>query len=112
MVKGMIIAKSAEKIVDIVKVMHKKGISQVPVVEGKQVIGLVTEDEIVPRIGDANVTSLRAKDVMVEAPPIVNEATKISVLNSLIMYYPILIVFRKGEFLGVVTKSDLLSKIV
>ncbi|MBW2964613.1 CBS domain-containing protein [Candidatus Woesearchaeota archaeon] len=112
MQKGMITVKPGDNVVEIVKLMHKRGISQIPVLDGKRVLGLVTEEAIVLRIGDADVQQLKAKDVMIDPPPIVNEETRISALNSLIMYYPIILVARKGEFVGVVTKSDILSKIV
>jgi predicted transcriptional regulator len=112
MQKSILTVKPSEKIVDIVRVMQKKAISQVPVVEGRNVIGLVTEKELLERIGDKDVQELLARDVMVDPPPIVNETTTLSVLNNLIRFYPILIVAKKGEFVGVVTKSDLLSRMV
>jgi predicted transcriptional regulator len=112
MQKNIMTAKPGDRIVEIVKMMHKKAISQVPVVDGKNIVGLVTEKELLDKIGDANVHELKAKDVMISPPPIVNEDTKMSVLTSLIRYYPILIVAKKGELVGVVTKSDLLNKIL
>lgn len=111
MAKSIITAKLNDKVVDIVKIMQKKWISQVPVIDGNKIVGLLTEGHLLERMGE-DVTQLKVKDVMVSPPPIVNEDTKISVLNSLIMFYPILIVAKKGEFVGVVTKSDLLSKMV
>lgn len=112
MQKGVVVVKASDKVVDLVKTMHKKSISQVPVVDGKRVVGLVTEHNILEKLGSGEVSTLKAKDIMVDAPPMVSEDTKLSVLTSLIMHYPILIVVRKGEFVGVVTKSDLISGMV
>jgi predicted transcriptional regulator len=110
--KGILTAKPGDKIVDLVKVMHKKWISQVPVLDGKKIVGLVTEKDMLDKIGQKDVHMLKVRDVMVEAPPIVSEETKVSVLKSLISHYQILVVAKKGEIVGVVTKSDLISKMV
>lgn len=110
--KNIVIARPSERIVDIVKEMQKKGISQVPVVDGKRVVGLVTERELLERLGDEDVNKLKVCDVMVDPPPMLGEDTKISVISSLIRHYPLLIVARKGEIVGVVTKADLIRKMV
>ncbi|MBU2561885.1 MAG: CBS domain-containing protein [Nanoarchaeota archaeon] len=112
MQKGMITAKPNDRMVDMVKIMQKKAISQVPVLDGKNIVGLVTEKELLEKIGQQDVHLLKVKDVMAEPPPIVSEDTKISVLKSLIGYYPILIVAKKGEMVGVVTKTDIISRMV
>jgi len=109
---NIVTVKTDDRIIDIVKIMGKKAISQVPVVDEKAVVGLVTEKDILDKIGQEDVHKLRVKDVMIDPPPIVGEDTKLSVLTSLIRYYPILIVARKGEPVGVLTKSDLLQKII
>ncbi len=105
-------AKPGDKVVELVKRMRRKGISQVPVLQGKNIIGLVTEHNIIEKLGDKDVQTLKAKDVMVDPPPIISQDTKMPVLKSLITHYPILVVARKGELAGVVTKSDILSRIV
>lgn len=111
MQKNLVLAKPNDKIGELVKVMHRKGISQVPVVEGRKVIGLVTESRLLENMGK-DINNLRARDVMEEAPPSVAEDAKISVLTSLIRHYPLLAVVRKGDIVGVVTKTDLLRNMV
>ena len=112
MQKSIITANPADKITDIVKTMHKKAISQVPVVDRKKVIGIVTEHDLLESLGQEDVHLLKAKDVMVDPPPIVSDKTKLSVLKSLIKYYPLLIVSKKGEPVGVIAKSDMISRMV
>jgi predicted transcriptional regulator len=109
---NIITAKPNDKIIDIVKMMGKRAISQVPVVDEKAVVGLITEKDMLDKIGQEDINKLKARDVMIEPPPIVGEDTKLSVLTSLIRYYPIIIVAKKGEPVGVLTKSDLLQKII
>jgi len=112
MQKGIITVKPSEPLIDIVAIMNKKAISQVPVIDGKQIIGLITEKEILEKMGQDNIVHLKAQDVMIDPPPIISEETKISAIKSLIRYYQIIIVAKKGDFVGVITKSDLLKKLV
>jgi predicted transcriptional regulator len=109
---NIITAKPGDKVVDIVKVMNKHAVSQIPVVEGKQMIGLITEKEVLEMISKGDIQELKAKDVMSDPPPIVGEDTKMSALSALIRYYPIIIVAKKGELAGVITKSDIINKMV
>lgn len=111
MQKNLVLAKSSDKIGELVKVMHSKGISQVPVVEGKKVVGIVTERGLLENMG-ANLNKMKARDVMAEAPPSVAADAKLSVLTSLIRHYPLLVVVRKGDIVGIVTKTDLLRNMV
>lgn len=112
MVKSVVTAKPGDRVVDTVKAMHKKGISQIPVLDGKKIVGLLTENDMLEMIGRDDVQQLKAKDVMTDPPPIVSEETRISVLKSLIRHYPLLIVARKGEMAGIVTKTDLISRLM
>jgi predicted transcriptional regulator len=109
---NIITAKPGDKVVDIVKVMNRNAVSQVPVVDGKNIVGLITEKEVLEKIGRADIHNIKAKDAMSEPPPIVSEETKMSALNALIKHYPIIIVTRKGELAGVITKADIINKMV
>ncbi|MFH1064495.1 MAG: CBS domain-containing protein [Candidatus Woesearchaeota archaeon] len=109
---SILTASPEDRIVDMVKIMHKRAISQVPVLDGKNVVGLVTEKELLDKIGSPDVNRIKAADVMIAPPPIVSDETKISVLSTLIMHYPMLIVAKKGETVGVITKSDIIHKMV
>ena len=112
MQKEILTAKPNDHVFEIVKLMKKNAISQVPILEGRNIIGLVTEKEMLEKIGDNNIHNLKARDIMIDPPPIISKETKMSILTSLIRYYPILLVANKGEMAGVITKSDILTKIV
>jgi predicted transcriptional regulator len=109
---GIITARPGDRIVDIVKQMSKNAISQIPVLDGKNIIGLVTEKDILEHLGSEDVHALKAKDAMVEPPPIVGEDTRMSAINALIRHYPLIIVAKKGELSGIITKSDILNNMV
>ncbi|MBI4738167.1 CBS domain-containing protein [Candidatus Woesearchaeota archaeon] len=93
----------------IAKLMNTKSISQIPVLEHRQIIGMITEREIVESIACENFKTLRAKDIMTDTPPIVSEETLLSVLHALMVQYPMAIVAKKGAIVGIVTKSDLIK---
>ncbi|MFH1398874.1 MAG: CBS domain-containing protein [Candidatus Woesearchaeota archaeon] len=108
MVKKIISCKPEESIPAVINKMRKFQISQVPVMNGLTVAGLISESTILERIGEQDVMKLRAKDVMGEAPPIVSYTTKHGVMSHLLRHFPIVLVARNGQIEGVITKSDLL----
>lgn len=106
MTKKTIIAEPNDKIEKIVKMMVKNNISQVPIVEKGNIIGLVTEGSILEKKGKT------AAECMTEAPPIVAGNAKISIIKTLLEFYPLVIVKEQGKLTGVITKADLIKHIV
>jgi len=51
------------------------------------------------------------EDVMQESPPIINKNAKVSVIVSLLRFYPIVLVQEKGNLCGVITKADILRSL-
>lgn len=111
MIKNIISAKSEDKINRIIKLMNKHSISQLPVLEKDKVIGLITESSILNNNSE-NIRTLKAKDLMIEAPPLIAENTNISAITSLLKYYPLILISKKGKLKGLITKSDLLNSLV
>ena len=103
MTKKTITACPGEKAEKIVKIMTKHNISQGPVIEKGNIIGLVTEGSILEKKGKT------ASENMIESPPIVSGNAKISVIRALLEFYPIVVVKEKGRLAGVITKADLIK---
>lgn len=97
---------------DIISMLNKHAISQVPVIEEGNVKGIIYESSLLEKSNDAGFHSMLAKDIMVEAPPIVTEETKISVVSSILKFYPLVIVSKDGKIAGLITKSDLLKSLI
>ncbi len=108
MTSRIIVAKPSDKATEVIKIMNHKNISQVPVVDGDNVIGLVSETSALENSEKLN--KLEAKEIMEEAPPIVSINASLSVVSSLLKHYPLVLVKQKGVLVGVITKSDLLRK--
>jgi len=108
MTKKIIITKPSEKALAVIKVMGSKNISQIPVLEGDNVVGLVSESSALENA--EKLKNVEAREIMDEAPPIVPINTSLSVVSGLLRYYPLVLVKQKGVLVGVITKSDLLRK--
>jgi predicted transcriptional regulator len=89
---------------DVVSVMKDRDISQVPVME-EDVKGLITESSLVRASHDADVL---VDQVMKAAPPVVASSTPIEAVRSLLLHCPLVLVREGEDFVGVVTKADLL----
>jgi len=99
----------------VIKKINRYEISQLPVVDNKNIIGIVSETTILNRMASEKdphkVLGLKAEDVMQESPPIITSNTGLSVVQSLLKIYPVVFVSDKGKLQGLITKSDLLKRI-
>lgn len=112
MSKKIFSVKPTESATSIISMMRKNGISQVPVISGEKVFGLVTEKNILDRISTGkDLSKLTAEDLMEDAPPVVSPHVTVSVLFDLLQLSPLAVISDKGEFKGVVTRSDLLKSL-
>ncbi|CAB49233.1 helix-turn-helix domain-containing protein [Pyrococcus abyssi] len=105
----IISAKPEDKISDIVKVMEKYNISQVPVIVKDKVVGAITERLLVRKsLEDEDIYSKRAVDIMEEPFPVVSEDEDLEVIKYLLEEHPAVIVQGKnGKPIGIITRSDI-----
>jgi len=111
MTKKIICVKPSDKIPTAINLMRKHEISQIPVIVDNNILGLVSENNILDSIsnkGTEKIKILKIKDMMHECPPVVSKKSSSSVISSLLKYYPIVIVADEGKPIGVITKSDML----
>ncbi|MAG60465.1 XRE family transcriptional regulator [archaeon] len=109
--KKILFAKPSEKLSQVVALMKKKGISQIPVMGCGGVIGIITESCVLNAIAErgSEFSSLRAEDVMEECPPIVSARTGQKMILELLKEYQLVLVADHGEIVGLVSKADLLT---
>lgn len=97
------------------EIMHETGYSQLPVFDKTQLVGSISERTITDRIikGEdlSEFSKLPVKAIMDETLPCVDEETPIVVLSSLLQYNQAVIIMRRGEIKGIITKADLLKVI-
>ena len=95
--------------------MKEHGYSQIPVFEGKHSVGSISEKAILRQILEGKdleqISKLPTEEIMEEAFPQINEDAPLSLISSLLQTYSAVLVSRKGEIIGIITKADLLRMI-
>ncbi len=112
MQKQVIVMEYNATIKSAIDKMRKSAISQLPVMKDNNIIGLITESDILEAISANSVDKNKStvSEIMKDAPPIIAETTRIKVILNLLKFYSILVVVNKGKFIGVITKADILNK--
>ena len=113
MTKDVVGVQVCDKVQSAVKLMRETGYSQLPVFDGERSVGSVSESTIIDRIVDRKrgevITDGLVSEIMDDAFPQVGEDAPVSLLTSLFRVYPAVLVSKKGEVAGIVTKADLLK---
>ncbi|MBI2372863.1 MAG: cystathionine beta-synthase [Deltaproteobacteria bacterium] len=109
--KEVLTAKSAESVGDAVRRMKAHGISQLPVLEGERLVGIVTESDILGKIveGHASMTT-RVAEVMFRRVHTVNARDDARVLLETFGKDEVGVVLDESQRLtGIITKMDLVE---
>ncbi len=101
----------ADSIKEAVQTMRKFEISQMPVLEGDTVVGIVSEGILLNAL-ISNKKLKTVSEIMEDAPPIISKDASAKVVSSLLKHFPVVLVAGKGKLKGVITKADVLSKMV
>ncbi|MEM2121539.1 MAG: CBS domain-containing protein [Candidatus Woesearchaeota archaeon] len=110
MTKKVIYAKPDDKIEDVVSVMKQHKISQMPVIQKGKCIGLISESSILNSLSNGKKVRV-VEQIMEEAPPIISKNTDLDVVAELLKHFPIVLVQESNNYIGVITKTDLLNRI-
>ena len=104
--------KVTNTIDDARKKMDSVGISQIPIFNGKDPKGVVTEQGILSRLADAddksNYKKTKLEDIMETIPAIVTHDTPVKSIVQLIRTGKFLLVSKDAKF-GIITASDALN---
>jgi predicted transcriptional regulator len=104
-----------EPLAKVVRLMKDHGYSQIPVFDGKQSVGSISEKTILRQIlagkDLAQISKLPIEDLMEEAFPQVSEDAPLSLISSLLQTYSAVLVSKKGNVVGIITKADLLRMV-
>lgn len=102
MTKKVLSVSPSSSVKSVIDILQKNQVSQLPVIEEGKVVGLISEGSLLEKEGKT------AREVMTLAPPLVPESTRKSVLVALLRQYPLILITKGSDIVGVVTKSDLL----
>ena len=111
--KKVVFVEAQDNVKEIIKIMKKRGISQVPVLRKEKMCGLITEGTILKKIMNdpEKVNVIKAEEIMEEVPPIISTKTGLKTLLELLKDAPLVLVAEKGDIKGIISKTDLLDKI-
>ena len=113
--KNVVTVQKNEPISKVVKVMQEYGYSQIPVFDGKHSVGSISEKAILRQILAGKdleeISKLPTENIIEEAFPQINEDAPLSLISSLLQNYSGVLVTKKGEVIGIITKADLLRMI-
>lgn len=98
-----------------VGIMRERGFSQIPVLDKGKPVGLISTDDLIERVQQTDdpraLGRRRVSEVMAPPPPSVSGDTHFSVLENLLVRNPAILISDGGEWVGVVTKADILRVI-
>ena len=104
--------KPSNTLHDAIKKMRQLSISQIPIFDGNDVVGLISEDGIVRHladVGEAELKNAKLADTMDSVPPRVDWSVPANVLVPLIRYSKCILVTKKSKVIGIITASDTLK---
>lgn len=110
MTMGVIYAKAGDTVLKASEIMVRNAVSQLPVLDGKRIVGTITEQDIVRNLR-SNLANEMVSNVMDRPLPEVQENASIEIARGLLEKNPAILVKRARETVGIVTRSDLLETI-
>ena len=99
-----------------IRVMKKNALSQLPVIEEGKNKGTVSEKNLLEKMNNAEdinkAVEMPVSTIMSEAMPTVSEEIQLSTISALLQQSPGVIVAKNGKITGIITKSDLLNRVL
>jgi len=112
MKSGVISFSPSQPLNKAIKIMHEKAFSQVPIIQGIQNLGTVTESSIISKSIGKDISVLTVSDVMVNSLPILPLGSGNEEIYTLLKYHPAILVVSKGMLLGIITKADIMHHLL
>lgn len=107
--KNLIYCNANDCISEVIEIMQKYNISQLPVFENSSLpIGYVSENIILKYISTLK-PNCEIKNIIEPCVPIISHNSNIDIIIFLLNYYPFLLVNKDGSIKGIITKSDVLK---
>lgn len=110
MTQNVFFADPTDRVLKVSKIMMKKAISQLPIIQNKMIIGTVTEESIIKNL-HINIAEERVEKIMDPPLPCVSKDTSVNMIRSLLEDNQGVLVMHKGDVIGIITRSDLLKTV-
>ena len=115
MTKPVTFVKADESLKMAIKRLEGKGYSQIPIFKDGKQIGSISEKGILAKIGSEkglDIETAKAEEAMEETLPTIPGNTPVSAARQLLNFNAAVLVVEKGKITGIITKSDLLKKMI
>ncbi|CAI9831373.1 MAG: CBS domain-containing protein [Nitrosopumilus sp.] len=111
--RGMVKMGPSDTLESALKRMRDLSISQIPVFDGDDPVGLVSEDGVIRHLSGPGpgLKGARLAQMMDPVPPIVDGSTPAGVLVPLILHSKCILVSEKSRVVGIITASDTLRMV-
>ncbi len=111
MKKNLVTVEPTANIAQILSLMQRHLIRHIPVVDKKNLVGLITDAEIRNNLYEKRDFDVQAKDIMILNPVTINPSASIDRASQLIYQYGIgsLLVLERRKLVGIITRNDLLA---
>ena len=109
--KKIALIKSNETVEDAIQIMNKLKISQVPVTKENVIIGSITEETFIKNYDKIHNKKMKIEEIMDEPFPNISEDTPISLIKDILKTYSAVILTKKGQPTGIISKADLLKRL-
>lgn len=110
MTRGVIFAKLEDSVLKVSEIMVRHAISQMPVLNKGKIVGTITEESIIRKLG-SDIAEEKVESVMDPPLPVVSEDTSISAIRPLLERRQGVLVAKGKRIIGIITRSDLLKTI-
>jgi cystathionine beta-synthase len=106
----IISVKENNRVKDVLELITKTGYSNIPVMEGKQSIGLIKENKLLAKlVEDPTLYNSLIKDVMDNSLPVLNAKTEIEEVKEFLKNNSAILVSDFGLITDIITRYDLLE---
>ena len=109
--KGIASIKPDGTIDQVIKLMKKLAISQIPVIKDNFIVGSISEETIINNYDKITNANIKVEQIMDEPFPTISENTHISLIRDILKTYHAVIVTKQGKPTGIISKADLLKKL-
>lgn len=109
MKKNVIFIAANERVEKAIEIMRKHNISQLPVSQSGKVVGLLSEANLLEKIGEKNLGEKKVSELMAETPPLIPENTPVKAVSELLKYNNVVLISKKAKITGIIAKADLLK---
>jgi len=104
--------KITQTVNEAIKKMNGLAISQIPIFDGKKLIGVISDSGLAEQYSIGNIEIAKKKklvDIMEPSPPIIDHMTPANTLVPIIKYSKCILVTKNSKIFGIITASDTLK---